>query len=665
MQPNLSNRLLCQPRQLASSLFRLLFSLALLLVVVPAANAQIDFNSPFSLPGGEEGGAPFGQIPFGQQPTNAQAAAKPVVIASVFTAATSEQPALLRVTATIAPSYHIYGTTQPAGGPGATKISLDDSINYKLSGVVTSQPAPEIKYDSEVWDLDVHKHKGSVTWFLPLEIAPNVDASSLKVTGKVSLQACDAGSCLPLKLPFEATLVDGSQLAAPPVVIAPTSDSQGVGSEGGGSQGAESQPINAQALLLNLGFAFLGGFILNFMPCVLPVIGLKVLSFAEQGGESRFRVLGLNLAYSAGLISVFMVLAGLAAFAGFGWGEQFTSTGFQLAMVFLVFAMGLSFLGVWEIPIPGFAGAGKANDLQAKEGYAGAFFKGIFTTILATPCSGPFLGSALGFTLTLPPALVFLFFFAVGLGMAAPYLLIGMYPALVKWIPKPGMWMETFKQLMGFGLLAATVFLMWAVKESLYLPVLSTLVAIGFGCWWIGSTSITASSLQRKVSWVVGLGFPIIVGWAALSYDGTKYELDWQPYSQASLMAANETGKISIVEFSADWCLTCKLNLKSAINTEAVKEVVESNGIVPLLADWTDGSEAIEKKLNELGSNSIPLLAIYPANQPNSPIILRDVITKTQLLNALQQAGATIEETPTFIEPTIEIGEVSSVPALR
>ena len=211
----------------------------------------------------------------------------------------------------------------------------------------------------------------------------------------------------------------------------------------GGDQPAVA-PIDTAILLKNLSFAFLGGLILNLMPCVLPVIGLKVLSFAEQGGESRLKVFGLNLAYSIGLISVFLVLASLAVFADFGWGEQFTNSTFQVSMVILVFAMALSFLGVWEIPIPGFAGTGKANDLQDKEGFSGAFFKGIFTTILATPCSGPFLGTAFGYTLTLPPAMVFLFFFTAGLGMAMPYLLIGIFPSLVKWLPKPGLWMETF-----------------------------------------------------------------------------------------------------------------------------------------------------------------------------------------------------------------------------
>lgn len=643
MQPNLSNRLLCQPRQLASSLFRLLFSLALLLVVVPAANAQIDFNSPFSLPGGEEGGAPFGQIPFGQQPTNAQAAAKPVAIASVFTAATSEEPALLRVTATIAPSYHIYGTTQPTGGPGATKISLDDSINYKLSGVVTSQPAPEIKYDAEVWDLDVHKHKGSVTWFLPLEIAPNADTTSLKVTGKVSLQACDADSCLPLKLPFEATFVEGSQLAAPPVVSIPEKKSE---------------------LFSILGSALIGGLILNLMPCVLPVIGLKVLSFAEQGGENRFRVIGLNLAYSIGLISVFLALATFAVFARFSWGEQNQNLGFNLTMIFLVFTMALSFLGVWEIPIPGFTGTGKANDLQAKEGYSGAFFKGIFTTILATPCSGPFLSPVFGYTITTGPFETYLIFFMIGFGMAMPYLLIGFFPSLVRWIPKPGAWMETFKQIMGFTLLGAVVYLISWVDKELYLPILTTLVAIGFGCWWIGSTSIIAKPFTKKMSWTIGLVFPLLVGLFMFGYEN-KNELDWQDYSSSALSDAQNSGKITLVDFTANWCPTCKTNLFLSINTKEIKQVVESNGIIPILADWTNHSTEIKSKLNELGSNSIPLLAIYPANQPNSPIILRDVITKTQLLNALQKAGATIDETPTFIEPTIEIGEVSSVPALR
>lgn len=618
------------------------------LLPIGIATGQIDFTPPGgAAPGsadpgsGNNGG--FGQLNFGNLNPLAAKESEPVTVISSFTSATDSQPALLRIQASIADSYHIYATTQPKGGPGATVITINPSANYSVTGNPTANPAPAVHYDAEIWELDIHEHTGVVTWYIPLEISG--DPNTTKVTGSVKLQVCDADSCLPMTIPIEASLDRG----AAPAPIEYDSGDQPV-----------EAPIDTAILLKNLSFAFLGGLILNLMPCVLPVIGLKVLSFAEQGGESRLKVFGLNLAYSFGLISVFLVLAALAAFAGFGWGEQFTNSTFQISMVILVFAMALSFLGVWEIPIPGFAGAGKANDLQAKEGFSGAFFKGIFTTILATPCSGPFLGPALGYTLTLPPTMVFLFFFAAGLGMSLPYLLIGIFPSLVSWLPKPGAWMETFKQLMGFTLLGAAVFLLGSVGQEDYLPLLYTLTAVGLACWWIGRTPITATAGQRVTSWLGGIATACAIGYIAFAlYAPNKYELDWQDYSQAALTNSVRSGNITLVDFSAEWCLTCKTNLKTAINTEKIKELVEANGIVPLLADWTDGNQAIEDKLNELGSNSIPLLAIYPANRPNEPIVLRDLITESQLVEALEASGADIPtETiePEFEEPSIEIG---------
>ena len=191
-------------------------------------------------------------------------------------------------------------------------------------------------------------------------------------------------------------------------------------------------------MLTKLAFAFLGGLILNLMPCVLPVISLKILAFLEQAGESRGRVFLLNVWYSAGLLSVFMVLAALAATAGFAWGEQFTLTWFKVAMTAVVFAMALSFLGVWEIPIPGFVGAGRAGQLQTKEGPSGAFFKGVFATILATPCSGPFLGPVFGYLLKQPPYMAYWIFGAVGLGMASPYLTDRRLPQADPFPPQAG-----------------------------------------------------------------------------------------------------------------------------------------------------------------------------------------------------------------------------------
>ena len=186
---------------------------------------------------------------------------------------------------------------------------------------------------------------------------------------------------------------------------------------------------NVTSLGAAILYSLLGGLILNLMPCVLPVIGLKILSFVDQGGQSRARVFTLNVWYSAGIILIFMALATLAVYAGLAWGEHFQSAAFNISVSAVVFVMALSLLGVWEIPIPGFIGSGKAVELASREGAVGAFAKGALTTVLATPCVGPFLGAVFSYTLTLKehPETVYLIYGAIGLGMASPYLLIGAF----------------------------------------------------------------------------------------------------------------------------------------------------------------------------------------------------------------------------------------------
>ncbi len=232
---------------------------------------------------------------------------------------------------------------------------------------------------------------------------------------------------------------------------------------------------NEGSLVYYLLTAFLGGIILNVMPCVLPVIGLKLMSFIQQAGESRHRALVLNLWYSAGIVAVFLALAGVpivASMAGnqFNWGDQFGSSAFTIALAAIVFAMALSLLGLWEIPIPGFVGSGVLMDAAHREGAPAAFLKGMLTTVLATPCTGPYMVAGITWALKQSPQVTLLVFLALGLGMASPYLLVGAFPGLIRFLPKPGVWMETFKKSMGLVLLATVVWLLSALDPSLLLP---------------------------------------------------------------------------------------------------------------------------------------------------------------------------------------------------
>lgn len=545
-----------------------------------------------------------------------------VSVQGTFTAPADGEPGELFVIANIAPSWHIYSITQPPGGPIATQIMVDLPPGVRLTGDFRPSVEPDKKLEPVFDNIMVETHHGTVLWRAPLEFAADVDPSTLRIEGTLTVRPC-ADSCLPLQdIPFVATLG--------PVPLAALQATTAV----------PEKPISLFEILTQLGFAFLGGLILNIMPCVLPVISLKLLAFVQQAGESRSRIFALNVWYSIGLISVFMVLAALAVTAGLAWGEQFTLPWFKVAMTGLVFVMALSFLGVWEIPIPGFVGSGKTGQMQTREGPAGAFSKGVFTTILATPCSGPFLGSVFGYLLGKPPYLVYGIFAAVGLGMASPYLLIGAFPKLIHYLPKPGAWMDTFKQLMGFLLVATVIYLFSTLTTSYYLPTMTLLLGLGIACWWIGRTPATAAPQVKATAWLGAIIVAVLVGRLAFTVLFWEPIIPWQPFSPEALQQARAEGKTVMVDFTADWCPNCKVNSRLAIEKQAVLELVRANGVVPLIADWTDESPVIKKALNDLGYNSIPLLAIWPAQPPEKkPILLPDVISQSAVLKALEEAG--------------------------
>jgi suppressor for copper-sensitivity B len=571
--------------------------------------------------------------------------------------------AKLILTATPIPEWHIYAyaTKDPdqVGVNKPTLIYLAPLPNWTRSPVKASV-APKEKPAAIAGLPNEKHHTEPVTWTIDLAAPADSPAGEVVLTGYMGFQTCKEG-CLPPhavqfrasipvkqaradgKIPLEFTAVKRAA-DGPPAAVSSYRDVAKLVAENPVPTGE----LNVRSLLPMLGFGLLGGLILNLMPCVLPVIGLKVLSFVQQGGQSRGKIFVLNVWFVLGLMLVFFVLASLATFGSLipgirqdlSWGQQFTLTWFKVAMVVVVFAFALSFLGVWEVPIPGFAQSSSSSKLQQQEGPAGAFFKGIFTTLLATPCSGPFLGSVFGYTLSQPPLATYLIFGSVGLGMASPYLVIGAFPGLVKWLPKPGAWMETFKQLMGFVLLFTVVYLFSTISPGYYIATLTLVVGVWFACWVIGRVPIYEDAGKQLRAWAIGAMAAAAVGWFAFTFLGpVKHLYEWKPFTPEVVAKLQSEGKTVMVDFTADWCPTCQTNFHFAINTRAVKALVEKNGVEPVLADWSDHNDMIKQKLAELQSNSIPVLAIYPANQPGEVIILRDALTQKQLLGALEQAG--------------------------
>ncbi len=620
--------------------------------------------------------AGFAGVPLGRQDTYA-------TIAAVFSTQDDGKSGRLFITATIKPGWYIYqySTTRPKTGPRPTEIVVDPSPDFELTGDFQAYPPAKTKLDPG-FQVMVQYHDGVVTWHAPLRLADSVDPARLTITGTVKYQACDPNNCILEAAKFVA------RLGQPPALPAAAFDAgpdQPAGAEKFDPQrlrASVERQLAGSSLWIELALGFVGGILLNLMPCVLPVIGLKVLAFVEQAGKNRLQALMLNIWYAAGLISVFLVLASLAVFMQLGWGELFAYPGFNVAIASVIFAMGLSFLGVWEIPIPGFIGTGKAVELGQREGLTGAFAKGVITTILATPCTGPFMGSALAWAVNQPPWKTYAVFASVGLGMASPYLLIGAFPSLIRFLPKPGEWMETFKHLMGFVLLGTVVYILTFMQPAYVVPTVGLLFAIWAACWWIGRIPATADTLATLRGWAEAIAFVGLM-WILLfpgldrivpgrfTFGGLygvmehrlaeqsgimspeprsgqsanqqpSSELDWQPFTtRQALEELLNANKTVMIDFTADWCPTCKVLERLYLNNAETKRLIEELGIVAVKADWTHKENSVEvtEMLNLLGARSVPTLAIFPASRPNEPIVFRGGFTHRQLLDALRQAA--------------------------
>jgi len=571
------------------------------------------FLAPGSIAWGQvDLGQDFGLSGLGQP-----AETDPILWKAEYRLTADKQQGQLKLTADITPDWVLYALTQkPKQGPIPLAFTLKSGTEIIELGSFEVDPAPHVYAgnDPSYPEKEVQKHDGKVTWTARFKVidAEKLAAAPLEVavkgqTCKIDLSSGMTSTCIQVSEKLKAASngeISSEALAPPPTTTETTSPTE-----------ANSTPRDAgewknYPLVLVLSLAFLAGLILNVMPCVLPVIGLKIMSFVNQAGSNYGRVVLLNLVFSAGIVSVFLVLATLAAFFQLGWGGLYQQLGFTVLMISVVFVFGLSFLGVWEIPIPGFSGSPSGGQ---KEGLLGAFLKGVLTTFLATPCSGPLLVPAVVWAMAQPMVITYLVFFAMGVGMAAPYLLLGLFPQMVRTLPRPGNWMVIFKQLMGFVLMAAVVFFISAVPEKFETSVLTMLVFLAMACWLVGQISIAAETGEKVRSWAFALavaGFGIYFSFFLLI---PSHELDWQPYSKAKLNELLDEGKPVFVDFTAEWCGTCKTNERLALNSRLMKSYFDDEGVITLKADFTDYSPEISEILKQLGNEAtaIPYYAFY------------------------------------------------------
>jgi thiol:disulfide interchange protein len=372
------------------------------------------------------------------------------------------------------------------------------------------------------------------------------------------------------------------------------------------------------------------------------VIGLKVMSFVEQSGKNRGHAFMLNVWFAAGIISVFLVLGLLAATIGLKWGGQNGTTSFNVTIAAVVFAMALSLLGVWEIPIPGFFGSGSVQSAASKEGPLGAFLKGIVTTILATPCTAPLMAAAIAWAVAQPVVTNLAVFASVGLGMASPYLLIGVYPELLRFLPKPGAWMETFKQISGFVLLGTVIFILSYIEQPAVVPTILLLLGIAVACWVVARTPLTAEIGARLKAWAWAAAVLLMFGGGStLMYRLATAPTDttWQPFSLERLnQVAVKEGRTVLVDFSAEWCINCKFFERTVLHTTPVKQAIKNSDVVTMYGDFTHYPPEIARTIEALGANGVPVIAIFPGGEPYKPIVFQGGYTKGNIIGALSEA---------------------------
>ncbi len=475
---------------------------------------------------------------------------------------------------------------------------------------------------------------GSGGFVLTLKVAADADANATVLRGVLAAgNGWRADGSLPglrVEVPFSA-----DEMTATAAETVPPGDTAGK---------------SATGLAGTLALAFIGGLILNLMPCVFPVLGIKILGFVNQAGSDQRKVVMHGLTFTLGVLLSFWVLAGALAIlrAGgdqLGWGFQLQSAGFVFALTVLLLVFALNMSGVFEF---GLGATGVGAGLQMKDGYAGSFFTGVLATVVATPCSAPFLAPALGAALALPTAESFVIFTAIALGLSAPYLLLSLFPAAIKVLPRPGAWMETFKQFMAFPLYATVGYLVWVlagqVSEPAFLLTLFSLVLIALAAWFYGRWNAPGASAGRArfglASGAVLLAAGLWLGWPAAPAQAaaageTGYTLTWEDWSPAAVEKYRAEGRTVYVDFTARWCFTCQTNKAAVFGSAEVLRYFAEHNIVALKADWTNKDPRITAELAKYQRSAIPFNLIWLPGRAE-PVILPELLTPGIVLEALK-----------------------------
>lgn len=490
--------------------------------------------------------------------------------------------------------------------PGET-IPENSKLNfYPLEvGVVDLLPDPEIVRDGETYELT----------FATIE---NATAAPESFSGL--LVAETDGEKTGYLVSTETEPIPVSNGEESPVVKPPAQESPEELPFGGGLVGI-------------LFAAFLGGMILNVMPCVFPVISLKVMSFVGQAGEDRKKVLAHSSVFALGILIFFWVLTIMmlvlrsASEGDVGWGAQLQQPFFVVVLIFVMVAVALSLFGTIEF---GTSMTAMGGELTNKSGYAGSFWSGALAVLLATPCTAPFMAPAIGFALSQSAVTMFMVFTAMGLGLAAPYFVFAAFPKLLDVIPAPGPWMETFKQFMGFPMLAVAVWLIGVLSAQLSIEglqwALAAVLFLALALWILGRFGgfdrKASTRMKARVAAAVVFLLSIGVAWSASAQRAPASQIDLREV----IADHRENGRPVFVDFTAEWCVTCKVNERATIKTEKVQNLFKDSGIEFLIADWTNEDPNITELLKGFGRAGVPFYVLYPGDPDAEPISLGDGI---------------------------------------
>lgn len=495
-------------------------------------------------------------------------------------------------------------------------------------------------------------YDGEVVILAEVKVPADAALGSLPVRGSLRYQACNDSQCLP-PVTTDATIALTIGPGGTPIESELFAGISGPAVPDG-KGGAPGRGLAVMLLL-----AAVGGLILNAMPCVLPVLSLKVFGLVRSAGHGRAEVVRGALATAAGILASFLALAiaaiaAKAAGAAVGWGIQFQRPGFVAFLAVVVVLFCLNLWGLFEIPLP--QRLARLGGSGPREGLAGHFASGLFATLMATPCSAPFLGTAIGFALAQEAPAILAIFTTVGFGMALPYLLLAAAPGTARFLPRPGAWMDTLRGMMGFLLAAAAVWLFFVLSSQISLERLATiqlgLLTLALFLWLrhrhmqsgnprAGWRLIAESGVIAAVAFTVGIAaISPTTGSRAdsrLAAEAARGLIPWEPWDRARAESLSTGGKLVFVDVTADWCFTCKVNERLVLETPEVSGAFAEHGVVPMKADWTNRNDEIGKFLAEHGRYGIPFYLLYRPGQ--EPRVFSELLNKDGLIEEVRAAA--------------------------